>query len=67
MEWCVCCDKVDGTLTIVSRNVREMMLSWWGLFSVIPPTYVVKVCNTIEDATKYVEEMKKVNDLIDRL
>ena len=66
MTWCVCSDK-DGNLTLMSRKTREVLLRWWITIGYIPPNYVVKTFEDINDAEDYMDEMKLVNKLIEGL
>jgi len=66
MTWCVCLDN-DGSMVVMSRSAREILLKWCSIVGIIPESYVVKTFESREEAEKYIEDIKSVNDIIDGL
>ncbi len=65
--YCVCQQKATGELFIITRKEREMYISIFIDSEKEIESFVVKACDTMEEAIKYVKGINNVNDLIDDL
>jgi len=64
MSWLVLKNKKTGELSVCSRRSREVFLQNCSLNGVIVPTIVEKEFDYSEEATDYLIEMKKINEII---
>lgn len=64
--YCICIHKETGELSSMTRSERETMIS--VLLDLKQPidTWVIGLKETKEDAEKYIRDIQKANDLIDK-
>jgi len=67
MKWCVCLHKTTGEMYIYTRDQREWFLDICLKYGIKICTRVIAVKETRKEAIRYVEEIHKVNQLIERL
>lgn len=64
--YCVCINKESGDLSVMERTERDRSNNVLMDAGQIIPTWVLSVKDTLEDAEKYIQDIKDANDLIEK-
>jgi hypothetical protein len=67
MKWVVLTDREGEQYQIMSRKERELMLGLYSKLRIHCPTYVVKVVESEMKAQAWVDDMKRINQLISEI
>lgn len=67
MSYCVCIDKVNGSLLVMERSEREVMISVLLDLKQPIPSWVLAVKETKDAAEKYVQDILEANRLINEI
>lgn len=67
MTFLVCRNKDDGSLFITTRIARETMLNVIQDLGQQPDSNVLKVCNSYEEADKYIKDQNDADKTINKL
>lgn len=67
MTYCICLDKRTFEMSIMTRLEREQMLSVLMDLKQPIPSFVIAIRNDFQEAKKYIQDIKLVNNVIDFL
>lgn len=67
MNWLVCKVKKDGSYFVCSRGSRESLHSYWQRNGIIVPSIVIRRFEERADAEKYLDNLKRVDNMLNRI
>jgi hypothetical protein len=67
MPYCICLDKTTFEMIIMTRLEREQMISVLLDLKQPIPSFVIAVIESYPEAKKFIQEIKRINNLIDEL